>query len=232
MSFTSDRPPARTRRGLRIPVRALPDAEVVSRGRVLVTSAARTVADCLRVLSPHDGLAIADAALHRGLTTHAALRQMSSEDLGRPGARRAERVLALADPRRETPLESWSAWAFDVWHLPRPCWQAVVCDVDGIFLGRTDAWWRAGVAGEADGRLKYRLRALEGGGLGAETLGAALDDERRREAGLRRSGALIVRWEARDVLHPAREVALAEHIRAQLALANRLEQFTGRVLDV
>jgi hypothetical protein len=232
ISFTSCRPPARLRGGLRIAVRALPDEDIVCHGQVLVTSPARTLADCSRILPPHDALAMADAALHRGLTTHAAVRQASLQDLGRAGAQRAQRILALADARRETSLESWSAWSFAESEVEPPVWQVEICDRAGVFLGRVDAWWRHGVAGEADGRLKYRLRALERGGISSDGLAAVLDEERRREAGLRRSGALVVRWEARDVLRPAPALALAAHIRGQLDLAGRLRQFTGRVSDV
>jgi hypothetical protein len=88
-----------------------------------------------------------------------------------------------------------------------------------------------GVVGEADGRVKYRLAALERGGLDPEGLARALDDERRREAGLRRAGALVVRWGARDILRPPAAEALVDHLRGQIELAGRLNQFTGLVVQ-
>jgi hypothetical protein len=232
LSFVSDRPPVRRRGEMRITVAPLLAAEIVAHGAVHVSSPARTVVDCARTLPGPDALAIADAALRQALVTLAELQEVRDRISGWPGVQQARRTLALADGRRETPLESWSAWAFDVWGLPPPCWQAVVCDADGVFLGRADAWWRVGVAGEADGRVKYRLAALERGGVDADGLARALDDERRREAGLRRAGVLIVRWSARDVLNPATDAGLAQHIRVQLELAAGLAQFTGRVLAV
>lgn len=135
-------------------------------------------------------------------------------------------MVARADGRRESAAESWSAWSFAEHGVPAPVWQVEVCDVEGVFAGRVDAWWRVGVAGEVDGRVKYRLRALERGGVGAETLARVLDEERLREMALRRTGALVVRWDPRDVLRPDREAGLARYLRGELA---RAEGFTGRV---
>lgn len=152
---------------------------------------------------------------------------------GRPGAMRARRVVRLGDGRRETALESWSAWSFAVEGVPMPRWQVTVCDSDHVFLGRVDAWWDEGVVGEADGRMKYRLASLQRRGIvDAEGLGGALDDERRRERGLRRVGALIVRWEPRDVLDAPRARQLARFVREQLDTAGTARRFTGLVIDV
>ena len=53
-----------------------------------------------------------------------------------------------------------------------PHWQVTVLDEEGVFLGRADAYWKEGVAGEADGRAKYRLASLERtGAVNAEGLG-------------------------------------------------------------
>jgi hypothetical protein len=141
----------------------------------------------------------------------------------------ARRALELADGRRETPLESWSAWSFEETGVARPTWQVALCDAEGAFVARPDAWWDDGVAGEADGRLKYHLAALERGGVTADSLVSVLDAERRREAGVRRTGATVVRWGAADVLERRRATALAEHLRSELALADP-GRFRGRVI--
>ena len=107
-----------------------------------------------------------------------------------------------------------------------PLWQVEVCDAHGVDAGRVDAWWKAGVAGEVDGRTKYRLKALERGGVDAGTLARTLDEERLREMALRRTGAHLVRWDPRDVLRPDREAALAAHLLRELARPSR---FTGRL---
>jgi hypothetical protein len=174
---------------------------------------------------------MADRALRCGDVSAAALSSALHAAAGRRGVTRARQVLALADGKRETPFESWSAWAFRVQGLPLPEWQVTVLDEEGVFLGRADAWWKEGVAGEADGRTKYRLRALERtGAIDAEGLAAALDDERRRERELRRAGVVIVRWEPRDVLQPDRQRRLAAQLRRELDGAQRHPRFTGNVI--
>lgn len=213
---------------VKIVVAPLGPADRVSMGAADVTSLARTVVDCARTLPGRDALAIADAAL--------ASRRVSRDDLARavaqvkgwPGAPRARHVAALADGRRESPLESWSAWSFDEQGLPRPLRQVEILDVTGILLGRGDTWWPQGVVGEADGRAKYRLRALERGGASAENFEAVLHEQRVREMRLHRTGALVVRWEPRDVLVAVRAAELAGHVRQQLVSAS-YQQFEGTI---
>ena len=161
LSFTTTQPPARRAADARVLVAALKDHEMVQHGTVLVTSPARTLVDCARHLPAQDALAMADCALRREDVSPPALASALHESARRRGIERARQVLALADGRRETPFESWSAWAFAVQGVQPPVWQATVLDDEGVFLGRTVAWWKEGVAGEADGRTKYRLGALE-----------------------------------------------------------------------
>jgi hypothetical protein len=104
-----------------------------------------------------------------------------------------------------------------------------VSDAEGVFLGRVDCWWQEGVIGEADGALKYRLAAAERGGASAESLAAVVDDERRREHGLRHAGLPIVRWAARDVRDEPRSAALAAVLREELRRADP-SRFTGRAV--
>ncbi len=207
-------------------VAALPPADVVERGRVLVTSLARTVVDCARTLPGRDALAMADAALRSRRLTRAELEGALGRQAHWPRVSRARVVVARADGRRESPAESWSAWSFAEHGVPTPLWQVEVCDAHGVDAGRVDAWWKAGVAGEVDGRTKYRLKALERGGVDAGTLARTLDEERLREMALRRTGAHLVRWDPRDVLRPDREAALAAHLLRELARPSR---FTGRL---
>jgi hypothetical protein len=113
---------------VKIRVAPLVEAQVVRMGRVEVTSAARTVVDCARTLPPRDALAIVDAALHRRLCTLAELGDACATMLGWPGTPQARRIVDLADGRRETALESWSAWSFREHGVPRPIWQVTLCD--------------------------------------------------------------------------------------------------------
>lgn len=215
LEFTRERGSARSRPDLRISVAALGPGDVVQIGSLPVTSPARTVIDCLRTLPPRDGLAIADAAAHLRLVAVEELWCAMNRQYGWPGSAVARKVLELVDGRRESPLESWSAWGFEQMTLPRPDWQHDLFTPGGVFLGRCDAWW-PGVAGEADGRSKYRLAAAERGGVDADTLFAILDDERARHEGIRRAGFEVVRWGSADVLQAARLERLAGRIRAAI----------------
>jgi len=198
----------------------LDDTEVAAMGAVSVTTPVRTVLDCARTLEPRDALAITDAALRAGRVTHRDLDEAFERCRGWPGSRRAAEVLRLGDGRRESPLESWSAWCFHQLGVPQPRWQVTVLDAEGVFLGRVDAWWAEGVAGEADGRAKYALS-------GADEVGA-VHAERLRETAMRRTGAGMVRWGAADVLRADRAAALARHVQHERAADRRV---TARLLE-
>lgn len=72
-----------------------------------VTDLARTVIDLARTLPHEQGVAVADAALHRGLE-RTRLEAASRRQERWPGAARARRVVAFADGRAESAGESVS----------------------------------------------------------------------------------------------------------------------------
>jgi hypothetical protein len=208
--------PTRSRRGVRVLTSPLADPDVVRhRLGILVTSPARTVSDCLRVLPAPDALAVADAAA-RLLVPAAHVAELVESFAGWRGVLQARRLAALVDGRRESPLESWSAVAFDDLDVPAPAWQVDVRDAAG-FVGQADCGWACGVVGEADGRAKYVLAAAERGGADADGLAAVLAAERERERRLRQAGLDVVRWGPRDVLRRPDAEALARYLRATLA---------------
>jgi hypothetical protein len=226
--FTATSGPTRHRSGVHIRVARLSLAEVGDHHGIALTSPARTVADCLRTLPGRDGLAMLDAALHRGLVRIDAVLEILSSQARWPGTSRARQVLALANSRRESPLESWSAWAFAHTDVPAPEWQAEVRDRDGLFIARADCWWSAGVVGEADGRSKYALAAAERGG-DAKAVFDVLQAERRREQRLRDVGADVVRWSTGEVLKEPAARRLAQRIIGAISLAQDGSRFTGVV---
>ncbi len=175
---------------------------------LVVTSPGRTVADCLRHLRPPDAVAVADRALRTGLVTRAEIDATLVRMKGWPGVVQARRLAALADGRRESTLESWSAVAFDDTGVPQPVVQVDIEDRDGP-VGRVDFRWKGGLIGESDGRAKYLLRAAELAGADADGLAQVLAEERERERRLRATGANLVRWGPADVLVPARTDRLA-----------------------
>lgn len=70
-----------------------------------VTTPLRTVLDCLRILPPAEGLAIADSALRLGSVDHDELLAAAAQLRG-PHRLRIQRVVASADRRSESVLES------------------------------------------------------------------------------------------------------------------------------
>ena len=227
-TFTATGGATRYRADRRLQVAALPDRHVVPLADVPITTPARTLADCLRVLQPRDGLAMLDAALHAERSTRSEVAEVVEYQAGWRGVPTAREVLRLADGRRESTFESWSAWSFDRLKVPTPRWQVDVLDADRRFLGRVDGWWEQGVVGEADGRSKYRLRAAELGAVDAEGLAQVLDQERERERALRASGADVQRWSPSDVLNPRKAEVLARRLRAAIEFAASHPRFCGR----
>jgi hypothetical protein len=68
----------------------------------------------------------------------------------------ARRVVAFADARAESPLESISRLRMREHGVPAPEPQVEIW-IDGRFAGRVDFYWdEYGVIGEADGWGKYR----------------------------------------------------------------------------
>lgn len=202
-----------------IEVASLASDDIVRAGGLLLTSPARTVADCLRHLPGRDALAIADAAVAHGLTDAAEIADVLERCGQWPGAGLAARLLPLVDGRRESPLESWSAVAFDGVGLPAPEPQVELLDARGRLVARVDSWWTEGVAGEADGRTKYLLGAARAGGATDTALAEVVHAERRREADVRALGVEVERWGAADVLDPGRLARLAVRIRRAQAVA-------------
>jgi hypothetical protein len=176
------------------------DDTVVLDGRT-VTSAARTVVDSARHIRLGDALAIIDAALRQRSTTIGDL--LSERDRQRrwPGVVSAATALTLADPRRETWLESWSAAAFHRMALPRWFPQVVVHDEWGGFIGRVDGLWHElGVVAEADGRGKYLGTVDPNGDTSPEAVGRRLLAASDREVRLRAAGLGVVRWSTDEVV--------------------------------
>lgn len=177
-----------------------------------VTSMGRTVADSLRHSPAPEALAIADAAAARYPDIEASVARVLAECEAWPYAGRAARVAPLVDGRRESALESWSAWWMHRFGVPAPEPQCELYDGQGLFLGRVDFWWpQWAVAGEADGLVKYAVPA--GGDVSVAQ--RALVAEKEREDRLRAAGADVVRWGARDLADPARWAArLTERVTA------------------
>lgn len=170
---------------------------------VPVTSAARTVFDCVRSLSLPLALAIADSALRQaGAGAHTLRHQVEMIAHGRQGAARARSVMALADPLAENGGESYARAVMLAAGFQPPELQVELPDpLDPGRSFRPDFLWREArggpVAGELDGRGKYARNAAGT----AEAAGAneALLRERRRESRLGAGGMRFARFSFSEV---------------------------------
>jgi hypothetical protein len=191
-TLTATSPPARKRANdsdRHIYFASLPPVDRTTHLGAPVTTVARTVADCLRHLPRGDAVAVADAALHQGLTTLDDVRAVLLRQERWPFAAVAALALPLVDGRRETRLESKSAVVMDLHNIPRPVPQLRILDPQRRFVARPDfVWVEYGVVGEADGRVKYENRAAD-----------VIQDEKDRQAKLEALGLVVVRWGERDL---------------------------------
>lgn len=99
---------------------------------VRVTVVARTLADLARH-SRRDAIIAADAALRERLATRDQIDSALARAAGWPGVRQARDVLALADPRAESPLESLTRLALHDDGFPQPELQ--------VWIGRVVHRW-------------------------------------------------------------------------------------------
>ena len=147
---------------------------------VLVTSIARTLVD----LGRHDrwdAIMAADAALHEGLVDRATIDEVLARAKGWPGVRQAREVLALADERAESPLESLTRLRLHDDGFPVP-------DLQVWFgLDRVDmVFEEQRLILEVDGLEKY--------------IDGALEQEKLRETRLRRYGYRVERVTWDDIV--------------------------------
>jgi len=161
-------------------IAALPRRDWIRYRGVPVTSGERTVCDLARSVGLDAAVVTLDTALRRGLDDHA-LHDVVQRCSSWPGGTRIASVLAAADPRAETPIESLTRLRYREFGLPEPVSQAQVFDPDGHEIGRVDfLFWQHGVVGDADGMLKYDREG-------------ALREEKRREQSFRRYGLEVLR---------------------------------------
>jgi very-short-patch-repair endonuclease len=182
----------------------LADSDVViCPNGVRVTSAVRTVRDCVRVLPRPWGLALADAAVARGLMGVAELRRAVLAAPRAPGNRAALWVAEHVRARVESPLESLARAHILLAGLPEPTPQVWVSTSVGRF--RVDMLdEKNGVITEADGRVKYDSPEV-------------LWHEKRREDALRDRGYQVVRFTMRDQAAPQRWLAAYRRALARAA---------------
>lgn len=172
---------------------------VTEASELVVTTVARTLADCLRTRGPRVSVPLADAALHRGLVTIEELEQELARQLRWRGRPRALRSLLLVDGRRESWLESYGCVRLSESGLELPEPQVTIYDSAGAFVGRVDGAYREDATVlEFDGRAKYTIG--DDSDRGRE---AAFFREKSRHNELVNTGVAVVRIELADLLERA-----------------------------
>jgi predicted transcriptional regulator of viral defense system len=162
----------RSRAGIEVCQETLDPADVVEIDGLRVTTPVRTAFDCLRWLYYTDGVVVADALTHAGLTQISELLDYFAGKRRLRNLRIGERLLALVEPKSESPMETRLRLLLIGGGLPLPEPQWNVYDAHGTHAGRLDlAYVAAKVAVEYDGaehwkqrreddRRRARLRAL------------------------------------------------------------------------
>lgn len=213
---------ARRRASLVVQVAGLPERDVVvrevavagTRWDVRVTSPARTLADCLRHLTPEESVAIADGVLRSGAVHRQAVRHVLDRQDPWPYLARGRRALELLDARRESFLESYSLVRLLRYGVPLAEPQVSIYSPDGEFVARVDGWLADhAVALEADGSGKYLLDgaravgAADGPAEVVRQVERAVRAQYEREARLTALGAQVVRWTTAQIVRDPGRVA-------------------------
>ncbi|WP_028281314.1 type IV toxin-antitoxin system AbiEi family antitoxin domain-containing protein [Arthrobacter sp. H5] len=170
----------------------LREGETALRCGVQVTSLARTVVDCARILSYKQGLIVADHGMRMG-TTRQELQKIVNRLSGHKGIQLARRVVENASALSESPGESLSRAIIQGLSIPLPQQQVVVHTRHGEH--RLDfAWKDLKLALEFDGKTKYFDYA---------PTREVLYQERRREKALMEEGWTFIRIEWKDLFDEA-----------------------------
>lgn len=190
----------RSRSGILLRRAELPDEDVEYRHGHRVTTIERTLLDSALRLPLVEAVVVADLALHARLVTIESLAGWVGARRRRPGVVRLRRVLELAEPKAESPMETRLRLLLVLAGLPTPLAQIDLHDATGRFLGRADLYYPA------------RRLALEyDGGIHRNTL---IEDNRRQNR-LLAAGYRLLRFTAPDILtSPAATVA---QVRAALS---------------
>ena len=198
------------RAGASIRRAALAAKEIVLRNVLPTTSALRTVVDLGGREPLTEGVVAADLVLHAELVSIAELRNYVSKHPGHKGIARLRRVVGLAEPKAESPMETRLRMLLILAGLPRPEVQVSIHDDRGRFLGRPDLLYgNARLAVEYDGgNHRHRL----------------IDDDRRQNR-LTAAGLRLLRFTAADVYESPDTIAME----VRQALASRHSGTNGRL---
>jgi very-short-patch-repair endonuclease len=185
--------------GMRVHYAALPAGHLTRYSGVPVTTVARTVIDVARASSFRAGVVTADSALRRRQTTREEMTAVLADCARWPGVRAAAAVIAFADRRSESALESVARVMFRDCGLPPPELQVWLGGDEPV---RVDFLWRQfRTIAEVDGAIKYTEFAADPGWRAIGQL--------RRDSYLRELGYEVVHFSWDDIVRDqARVVAV------------------------
>jgi len=190
-----------SRAGISLRRSAISAGDIVRVRGVTATSLARTLADLSSRLSLTEAVVVTDAALHSRRIRLEQLRDWAESNSPRPGIRSLRRVIGLAEPGAESPMESRLRMLLVLAGLPRPELQVLIRDADGRPIGRPDLYYRAQRLGiEYDGAVHR----------------TTLAEDNRRQNLLLSAGVRVLRFTAADVLHNPE--AVVNQVRAMLGI--------------
>lgn len=188
------------RSGMAVRRSALRKGDVVLPRGMPATSLDRTLAELCGRLTVTEAVVIADAALHQGRTRLERLQAWVKSNGKHHGIANLRRVIILADPAAESPMESRLRMLLVLAGLPRPKAQVSIHDRWGRFVGRPDLYYE-----------EHRLGIEYDGGVHRD----ALVDDNRRQNKLLNAGVRLLRFTGADVL--GNPVAVVSQVRAMLA---------------
>ena len=128
--------------------------EIVIRRGLPVTTVPRTLADTAKRQPLVEAVVVADAALHCGLTDLVDMKEYVAARSGRKGIAIVRRVVDLAEPAAESPMETRLRLLLVLAGLPPPAVQVSLRHEWGGVLGRVDLYYPAArLAIEYDGEV-------------------------------------------------------------------------------
>ncbi|QNE20618.1 hypothetical protein F1D05_25285 [Kribbella qitaiheensis] len=179
---------ARSDRSVQVHRSALGPDDICELSGLRRTTAARAVAETTCTTSYEVGVALADAALQKGLVTKDQLIEMAKRIQHWPGAPAARAAAEFADGKSESVGESRLRVLMANRGLPEPELQVEIRDIGGRLLGRVDFLVQKSLIVEFDGARKY--------GSAKDLVAEKWREDRLRERGY---GVIRVGWPDLDL---------------------------------
>lgn len=186
------------RSGLAVRRAPVPAADVVERKGMPATTILRTLLEIAEARSPIEPVVVFDMALRAALVTPHQLAALAADRAGLKYAKRLRRVVDLADPWSESPMESRLRTILVLSGVPRPELQVDLFDQLGNHLGRADLYY-------PDQRLVIEFDGA--------THRHSLVEDNRRQNRILAAGYRLLRFTAADLRNQA---AVAAQVRAEI----------------